>query len=60
MKDLLFAGEREARHVWGVYRPRTNLLHVSVLKNQDGRADPGGGLYVPLDWQPEEGVLSSR
>lgn len=60
MKDLLFAGEREARHVWGVYRPRDRTVNVSVLKNQDGPADPSGGLYVSLDWHAENGTLYSR
>jgi len=60
MKDLLFAGEREARHVWGVYRPRGNQVNVSILKNQDGAAEPSGGLYVTMDWHPEENLLLSR
>jgi hypothetical protein len=61
MKDLLFAGEREARHVWGVYKENGNrAINMQVLKNQDGEADPGGNLKIRLDWTPEEGVLYSR
>ena len=61
LTDLLFAGEREARHVWGVYRAYGDRnLNFQVLKNQDGRADPAGGLQVRLDWQPENGVLYSK
>lgn len=61
LTDLLYAGEREARHVWGVYRGYNDRnLSFQVLKNQDGRADPAGGLEVRLDWQPESGTLYSR
>lgn len=60
MKDLLFAGEREARHVWGVYRPHDRVVNIQVLKNQDGEADPSGGLQVSLDWQPESAIVNSR
>jgi hypothetical protein len=58
MTDLLFAGEREARHVWGVYRSWDNRkLNFQVLKQQDGRADASGNLRVGLTWQPEAGKL---
>lgn len=61
LTDLLFAGEREARHVWGVYRGYDNRnLNFQVLKNQDGRADASGELRVRLDWTPESGLLYSR
>jgi len=61
LTDLLFAGEREARHVWGAYRGSGDRsLHVQILKQQDGRANPGGGLSVSLDWTPEDGTLYSR
>jgi len=32
MNSLLFAGEREARHVWGVYNNGADTLHIQVLK----------------------------
>jgi hypothetical protein len=58
MTDLLFGGEKEAAHVWGVYRGLGNRqLNFQVLKQGDGRADAGGGLSVPLTWQPEVGRL---
>lgn len=60
LKDLLFAGEREAGHVWGIYRPYDKVVNIQVLKNRDGAADPRGKLYVSLDWQPESGTLFSR
>lgn len=52
MNDLLYAGEREARHVWGVYNNGAGVLKVQVLKQQDGPADPAGGMEVPLRWYP--------
>lgn len=61
MTDLLFGGEREAAHVWGVYRRVDNRqLIFQVLKQGGGRADAGGNLRVPLDWQPEKAVVYSR
>jgi len=61
MTDLLFAGEREARHVWAVYRGHDNRhLNFQILKQQDGRAESDGSLRIGLDWQPESGVLYSR
>lgn len=60
MTDLLFAGEREARHVWSVYRGWDNRrLFFQILKQQDGRADPAGSLRIGLTWSPEEGRLYS-
>ena len=60
MKDLLFAGEREARHVWGVFNDGEARMNLQILKQQDGRADPEGEQYVvPLSWHPETGKLSS-
>lgn len=60
MTDLLFAGEREARHVWGVYRdPDDTRLYVQVLKQQDGPADPNGDMRVGLRWHPQYGKLTS-
>ena len=53
MKDLLFAGEREARHVWGVYNNGSNVINVQILKQQDGLADPTGTLRIPFSWDPE-------
>ena len=61
MNDLLFAGEREARHVWGVYRsPQNDRLFLQILKQQDGVADAMGGLAVPLRWYPAMGRLASQ
>jgi replicative DNA helicase len=57
--DLLYAGEREARHVWGVYNDGGGNIYVQVLKQQDGRADPDGGLRVQLHWYPKLGKLAS-
>ncbi len=60
LTDLLHGGEREARHVWAVYRGWDNReLNFQVLKQQDGRADASGGLVVRLTWKPEEGRLYS-
>lgn len=60
MNDLLFAGERESRHVWGVYRHiDQDRLFMQVLKQQDGPADPNGGMTVPLRFFPEHGRLMS-
>lgn len=53
MKDLLFAGEREARHVWGVYNNGANVINVQILKQQDGHADPTGSMRIPFSWDPE-------
>jgi hypothetical protein len=58
--DLLFAGEREARHVWGVYNDGLNFLTLQVLKQQDGRAHPGGGVRFSLDWTPTTAQLWDR
>ncbi len=60
MNDLLFAGERESRHVWGVYHSQqSDEMYLQVLKQQDGRADPDGGLKVGLRWYPSLGRLAS-
>lgn len=54
MSELLFGGEREARHVWGVYhRENTKLLTFQVLKQTDGEASPDGNLQFHLEWEPE-------
>jgi hypothetical protein len=59
--SLLFGGEKEAAHVWGVYHSENNRqMYVQILKQRNGKADPSGRLYVTLDWQPEEGMLLSR
>lgn len=61
MTDLLYSGEREAEHILGVYHtPRRDRVHIQVLKQRDGEADPEGGLFVPLTWHPSLGKLSSR
>ena len=57
MKDLLFAGEREARHVWGVYNNGRDMMIVQVLKQQDGPADPYGTMRYYLRWDPERSSL---
>ena len=60
MNTLLHAGEREARHVWGVYNDGTDTVNVQVLKQQDGAADPSGKLEIPLRWTPRLGSLMSK
>jgi len=58
MTSLLFGGEREARHVWGVYRGGDDRrVFIQVLKQQDGQADASGNLKVDLSWMPKEGRL---
>lgn len=60
MNDLLFAGERESRHVWGVFHnDNSSEMYIQILKQQDGRADPDGGLKVGLRWHPALGRLAS-
>ena len=59
MNDLLYAGEREARHVWGVYNNGAGVVRVQILKQQDGPADPGGSMEIPLRWYPRLGKLVS-
>lgn len=61
LPDLLHGGGREARHVWGVYHNETSdRMFVQVLKQQDGHANPSGGLQVALSWVPEVGALLGR
>lgn len=61
MTDLLFGGDREARHVLGVYHDEdATKLTVQVLKQQDGPASPSGKLWVNLAWVPETGALIGR
>ena len=61
MTDLLFAGEREAEHVLGVYHSRDqSRMFIQILKQRDGQADPEGGVYTPLVWQPPMGRLERR
>ena len=60
MNTLLHAGEREARHVWGVYNDGEGTITVQVLKQQDGPADPDGHLEIPLRWTPRLGSLMSK
>ena len=58
MTDLLFGGEREARHVWGVYRGWDDRnIKIQILKQQDGQARNDGSLEVELSWLPPEGRL---
>ncbi len=59
MNDLLYSGEREARHVWGVFNDGAGQIIIQVLKQQDGQADPDGDLRVPLRWYPKLGKLAS-
>ena len=59
MNDLLYAGEREARTVFGIYNDGNDVITVQVLKQQDGRADPAGDLQIPLRWYPRAGKLVS-
>lgn len=60
MNNLLYAGEREARHVWGVYNDGDRQLKVQVLKQQDGPADPEGKMEIHLEWYPQLGSLMSK
>lgn len=58
MGDLLHGGDREARHVLGIYHDSDAMrMHVQILKAQDGPADPHGDLEVGLAWMPEYGSL---
>jgi len=57
MDDLLFAGDREARHVLGVYTFDNSEVRVQILKQQDGPADADGKLYVKLRWIPSHTKL---
>jgi len=59
LKDLLFAGEREARHVWGVYNNGRNRITIQVLKQTDGSANPHGTLRTSLEWKQETGRIWS-
>lgn len=61
LSKLLFGGDKEAAHVWGIYHRGDNRqMYVQVLKQRSGKADPAGGMQVTLDWQPERGMLFSR
>ncbi len=60
MADLLYAGERTARHVWGCYVSGERQIRVQVLKQQDGAADPDGNLGVYLRWVPEYTKLADN
>jgi len=59
MTDVMYAGDREARHVWGVYNNGRDEMRVQVLKQQDGPADPGGDLEVRLSWYPKLARLNT-
>lgn len=59
LTDLLYGGEREARHVWGVYNDGHDRVKVQILKQRDGPADPGGGMEIGLRWFPRLGKLTS-
>lgn len=52
LTDLLYAGEREARHVWGIYNDGERTMTLQVLKQQDGAADPEGNLRLDFGWDP--------
>ncbi len=59
LTDLMYAGEKEARHVWGVYNDGGSVINLQILKQQDGPADPTGNLTIPLRWFPTLGKLAS-
>ena len=59
LNNLLFAGEREARHVWGVYNNGLDTISLQILKQQDGPADPAGKMEIVLKWYPRMGRLLS-
>ena len=61
MTDLWYAGERIAEHVIGIYHSTAqDRMYAQILKQRDGEADPEGGVYVPLVWQPTMGRLERR
>ena len=61
MTSLMFGGEKEAAHVWGVYhREDKREMYIQVLKQRGGRADATGKLSVTLDWDAASGWLTSR
>ncbi len=60
MNQLLHAGERESRHVWGVYNDGEGTINVQILKQQDGPAEPDGSMEIPLRWTPRMGSLMSK
>ena len=56
-KSLL---EREAEHVLGIYHDQQKTaLHVQILKQRDGEADPEGEMEVSLRWHPSLGRLAA-
>lgn len=60
MTDLLYAGEREAEHVLGIYHDHAKTkLNIQILKQRDGDADAEGDLEVSLRWHPEQGRLAA-
>ena len=59
MTDMLYAGERETRHVWGVYNKGDDRMMVQVLKQTDGPRDPEGSLEAGLVWAPEYARVSN-
>ena len=57
MTDLLHSGERDARHVWGVYRDAwRDRINFQVLKQTDGPSD----WETRFDWDAQRGRLWSR
>lgn len=58
---LLYGGDRDTSHVWGVYHSEDNTrLYTQVLKQRDGEARADGSLHVTMEWHAPEGVLYSR
>jgi replicative DNA helicase len=61
MTDLWYSGERESEHVIGIYHSSTmHKLHIQLLKQRDGEADPNGGVTVTLPWSPRMGRMGNR
>lgn len=62
MMSLLFGGERDAAHVWGVYgyKGHPAKLYLQILKQRDGQADPSGYDRVVFDWDQDRGIIYSR
>lgn len=58
LRDLLYAGEREARHAWGVYTDGDGGLYLQILKQQDGPADPFGKLRIRMQFDPSTNRIS--
>lgn len=58
LKDMLYAGSREAANVLGIYHnDRKTRMYVQILKQRDGEADADGGMRHDLVWHAPYGRL---